>query len=110
MPSRRRKIPPPSSTPRTPSLPTSPPAEALSPLSPISPWPPLPPLERPVPSNTTCTSSPDDLPTSREIYGSLTVLLTYLAFATYLAWSILPGEWLERIGWSWYPAQSVSSQ
>ena len=49
--------------------------------------------------------TPTDLPTSKEIYGSLTVLLTYLVFALFLVWSLSPTAWLEAIGWSWYPSQ-----
>lgn len=79
---------------RTPSpLPDT--AAPMSPLDPISPWPPTEP-EPPYAA---------DLPSAKEVYGLLGVLLTYLAFAAYLVWAFAPAHWLDAVGWTWYPAR-----
>ncbi|CAD6567358.1 MAG: hypothetical protein TREMPRED_003559 [Tremellales sp. Tagirdzhanova-0007] len=101
MPSRPQLDTPVPSPPQTPR-PISHSLDPLSPLSPISPWPP-----DPLRSETFTSSASDqshDLPSAKEIYGSISVLLTYLAFIAFLAWSFFPAELLELVGWSWYPA------
>ncbi|RSH90170.1 hypothetical protein EHS25_001504 [Saitozyma podzolica] len=85
----------PPSPPRTPP-PSDDPTVPLSPLTPISPWP-------PVPSSTAAETS--ELPSAKEIYGFLGVLLTYFSFGLYLSWAILPSGWIDRIGWTWYPSR-----
>jgi phosphatidylinositol glycan class P protein len=69
--------------------------EPRSALDPISPWPP------PLPE------IPEDekLPSSKEIYGLIGVLGTYLAFGAYLIWAICPPSWLDAVGWTWYPSR-----
>jgi hypothetical protein len=66
-----------------------------SPLDPISPWPPPLPLE---------TAKEEEL-SSKEIYGLIAVLGTYLAFGIYLIWALCPPAWLDAIGWTWYPSR-----
>jgi phosphatidylinositol glycan class P protein len=68
-----------------------------SPLDPISPWPPPLPLE---------TAKEEEL-SSKEIYGLIAVLGTYLAFGIYLVWALCPPAWLDAIGWTWYPSRFV---
>lgn len=68
-------------------------AGPVSPLDPISPWPPEAPNS--------------DLPSAKEVYGSLAVLLTYIAFAAYLVWAFCPSAWLDSLGWTWYPDRWV---
>jgi len=96
----------------------------MSPLDPISPWPP-----RDVPDDeaeaadgngngdaasrrqhltTSHAQSTTDLPSAKEVYGSLAVLLTYLAFGTYLVWAAAPHGFLDRMGWTWYPSRYVA--
>lgn len=76
------------------STPIHDPRELVSPLAPISPWPPEEPLPR---------GPASDLPSAKEVYGSLAVLLTYLAYAVYLVWAFAPASWLDSVGWTWYP-------
>ena len=104
MPFRPYLISPAPSPPLTPGPSPSPHTlDPLSPLSPISPWPPDPPHSE---VHTSSISDPaHDLPSAKEIYGSIGVLLTYLAFIAFLAWSFFPERWLESVGWTWYPAQ-----
>ena len=66
-----------------------------SPLDPISPWPP------PLPTE---TAKEEEL-SSKEIYGLIAVLGTYLAFGIYLVWALCPPSWLDAIGWTWYPSR-----
>ena len=68
-----------------------------SPLDPISPWPPPLPLE---------PTQNEEL-SSKEIYGLIAVLGTYLAFGIYLIWALCPPTWLDAIGWTWYPSRYV---
>jgi phosphatidylinositol glycan class P protein len=68
-----------------------------SPLDPISPWPPPLPLE---------TAKDEEL-SSKEIYGLIAVLGTYLSFGIYLVWALCPSTWLDAIGWTWYPSRYV---
>ena len=79
----------------------------LSPLSPISPWPPEPQLELPaVRATAGQTIQPEassTLPTAKEVYGSLAVLLTYISGIVYLVWAFAPIGWLDQWGWTWYP-------
>ncbi|EIW68636.1 hypothetical protein TREMEDRAFT_23916, partial [Tremella mesenterica DSM 1558] len=42
---------------------------------------------------------------STEIYALIAVLGTYILFGLYLSWAFLPVNWLEKIGWSWFPSQ-----
>jgi hypothetical protein len=64
-------------------------------LDPISPWPP------PLPTE---TAKEEEL-SSKEIYGLIAVLGTYLAFGIYLVWALCPPAWLNVIGWTWYPSR-----
>lgn len=78
----------------------------LSPLSPISSWPPeanLDPVKQPLDQMPSA-----NLPTSKEVYGSLAVLLTYISGAGYLVWALAPLGWLDQWGWTWYPDRYVS--
>ena len=68
-----------------------------SPLDPISPWPPPLPVE---------PTQNEEL-SSKEIYGLIAVLGTYLAFGIYLFWALCPPAWLDAIGWTWYPSRYV---
>lgn len=77
--------------------PVSPTLGPTSALEPISPWPPAEPDE---PGDAV---EKDQLPSAKEVYGSLAVLLTYFAFALYLVWGFAPRGWLDKIGWTWYP-------
>ncbi|TXT11244.1 hypothetical protein VHUM_01995 [Vanrija humicola] len=45
------------------------------------------------------------MPSPKEVYGSLAVLLTYLAGFVYLLWAVAPAAWLDKAGWTWYPAR-----
>jgi hypothetical protein len=74
--------------------------EPQSPLDPISPWPPpiLPPES---------TRKGEEELSSKEIYGLIAVLGTYLAFGVYLIWALSPSSWLDTVGWTWYPSRSV---
>jgi hypothetical protein len=90
--------------------------DPVSPLDPVSPWPP-----RDVPdtdlsddrnaSSNSRSKHPSQtttgLPSAKEVYGSLAVLLTYLAFGTYLVWASAPAGSLDRVGWTWYPSRYV---
>lgn len=90
-----------------------------SPVSPISPWPPVDIDEaQPQEGSTSAEavgvvlhgdgrSASDALPSAKEIYGFIAALLTYFAFILYLVWAILPGSWLESVGWTWYPDKWV---
>ena len=85
-----------------------------SPFSPISPWPPL--LPEVPDSSHTATSQHlpavyvplPVLPSAKEVYGSLGVLLTALGYGVYLLWAFLPPHYLDAVGWSWYPARCVA--
>ena len=74
------------------------PVQPQSPLDPISPWPPPLPLE---------TQQNEEL-SSKEIYGLIAVLGTYLAFGIYLIWALCPPHWLDAVGWTWYPSRYVA--
>ena len=88
---------------------------ATSPLSPISPWPPFLPDVADVAETHSVgdahsirpieTPAASDLPSSKEIYGSLGVLLTALGYGVYLLWAFLPPQYLDAVGWTWYPAR-----
>ena len=45
------------------------------------------------------------MPTAKEIYGSIAVLLTVIGFALYIIWATARDGWLEVVGWTWYPAR-----
>lgn len=79
------------------SVPSSPALDQTSALEPISPWPPAEPEE---PGD---AIQKEQLPSAKEVYGSLAVLLTYFAFALYLVWGFAPRGWLDKAGWTWYP-------
>lgn len=84
---------------------------ATSPFSPISPWPPLLPdvsdssQDPALITQSTASSVPPALPSAKEIYGSLGVLLTALGYGVYLIWAFLPSSYLDAVGWTWYPAR-----
>ena len=78
------------------SAPSSPAQGETSALEPISPWPPAEPEEPDAVQK-------EQLPSAKEVYGSLAVLLTYFAFALYLVWAFAPPGWLDKAGWTWYP-------
>jgi phosphatidylinositol glycan class P protein len=101
-----------------------------SPLSPISPWPPLSDLkdagsepgdapiggpvnfqEPPAPERPGIggdSMMDETLPTAKEVYGSLVVLLTSLGFILVLVWAFLPSRYLDYMGWTWYPDRWVT--
>ena len=85
--------------------------KATSPLSPISPWPPLFVEEEESTTSKTKDAIPavltqeDTLPTSKEIYGSIAILLTSLGYFMYLSWASLDPATLDGIGWTWYPSR-----
>ncbi|KAL1410624.1 hypothetical protein Q8F55_004641 [Vanrija albida] len=82
-------------------LPRLPSQAVQSPLDPISPWPPADTADADTPSR----APRDDLPSAKEVYGSLAILLTYILFAVYLVWAFAPPRWLDAVGWTWYPAR-----
>ncbi|KAH9991204.1 PIG-P-domain-containing protein [Russula compacta] len=63
--------------------------QPTSPASPLAQFPPLPPAE-----------SRSRAP---EFYGFVAWAVTYLLFALYFLWAILPDEWIMWLGVSWYP-------
>ena len=103
-----------------------------SPLSPISPWPPLfdpvetgiEPGDAPIGVSVNAQELPaperlgiggdsmmdETLPTAKEVYGSLVVLLTSLGFILVLVWAFLPSRYLDYMGWTWYPDRWVTRQ
>lgn len=79
---------------------------SLSPLDPISPWPPEEPIDPSSPSSSSTGGfGQHDLPGPKEVYGLIGVLLSYLGFGMYLVWALAPEGWLDKIGWTWYPAR-----
>ncbi|WOO78739.1 Phosphatidylinositol N-acetylglucosaminyltransferase subunit P [Vanrija pseudolonga] len=80
-------------------------AAVQSPLDPISPWPPTSTISDDDASPSSANTPRDDLPSAKEVYGSLAILLTYLLFAVYLLWAFAPPAWLDAVGWTWYPAR-----
>lgn len=82
-----------------------------SPLEPILPWPPVPvasPLPQPAAreyGSAQRSFGRDQLPLAKEVYGAIAVLLTYLGFALYLVWALVPARWLEHESWAWLPSQ-----
>jgi len=62
-----------------------------SPVSPLAPYPPLRPSQ----------------PRSRapEFYGFVAWTSTYLLFFIFLLWALLPDEYIERLGITWYPSR-----
>ncbi|PSS36960.1 hypothetical protein PHLCEN_2v1176 [Hermanssonia centrifuga] len=64
-----------------------------SPVSPLAPYPPLPPT--------------DVRSRAPEFYGFVAWISTYLLFIFFLLWAILPDEYINSIGISWYPSRSV---
>ncbi|TDL25144.1 PIG-P-domain-containing protein [Rickenella mellea] len=63
--------------------------EPTSPLSPVAPYP-RPPIQR--------SRAP-------EFYGFVGWISTSLLFFLYIFWAILPEEWLEWLGITWYPSR-----
>ena len=45
------------------------------------------------------------MPTAKEVYGFVAVILTVLGYWTYLAWGFFPPHWLDAVGWTWYPTR-----
>ncbi|ORX33495.1 PIG-P-domain-containing protein [Kockovaella imperatae] len=43
------------------------------------------------------------VPSAREVYGFVAVILTFLGYWLYIAWAFSPPNWLDSIGWTWYP-------
>ncbi|KIY32444.1 phosphatidylinositol glycan, class P [Cryptococcus gattii E566] len=76
--------------------PPSSPIQPLSPLSPISPWPFVPSADE-SPLSAADTHG-DTLPNATDVYASIAILGTYLSFALYLFWAIVPPKW-EWTGW-----------
>ncbi|KAK0445223.1 PIG-P-domain-containing protein [Armillaria borealis] len=62
-----------------------------TPTSPLAPFPPLPPPEL-------RTRAP-------EFYGFVAWTSTSLLFVVYLLWAILPDEYIEWLGITWYPSR-----
>ncbi|THH00484.1 hypothetical protein EW026_g2072 [Hermanssonia centrifuga] len=62
-----------------------------SPVSPLAPYPPLPPT--------------DVRSRAPEFYGFVAWISTYLLFIFFLLWAILPDEYINSIGVSWYPSR-----
>ena len=69
--------------------------QPTSPASPLAQFPPPPPAE-----------SRSRAP---EFYGFVAWAVTYLLFALYFLWAILPDEWIIWLGVSWYPNRCVRS-
>lgn len=77
----------------------------LSPHSPISPWPPevTSGKSADIDKSSDSKSPAPALPSAKEVYGSLAVLLTYISGGVYLVWAFAPVGWLDQWGWTWYP-------
>ena len=71
------------------TMPNEPPT---SPTSPLAPYPPLPMEHR--------SRAP-------EFYGFVALTSTYLAFALYILWALLPDEYIVWLGVTWYPSRWV---
>ncbi|WVQ76723.1 hypothetical protein IAR50_006397 [Cryptococcus sp. DSM 104548] len=72
------------------------PIEPLSPLNPISPWPSIPPASDDSPT----PLAEESLPNPTEVYASIAILGSYIGFALYLFWALVPPAW----GWTgWLP-------
>lgn len=79
-----------------PTLTTRQEQDPTTPLTPVSPWPPA------------LVETNVDLPSAKETYGFLAVILTYLGFGTYCIWAFVPDHILHRFGWTWYPNRLVT--
>lgn len=75
------------SLPESTTMPNEPPT---SPTSPLAPYPPLPMEHR--------SRAP-------EFYGFVALTSTYLAFALYILWALLPDEYIVWLGVTWYPSR-----
>ncbi|ETW77846.1 hypothetical protein HETIRDRAFT_247210, partial [Heterobasidion irregulare TC 32-1] len=60
-----------------------------SPTSPLAPYPPLP--------------APEHRSRAPEFYGFAVWSTTYVLFALYVLWALLPDAWIRRAGVAWYP-------
>lgn len=65
--------------------------EPTSPVSPLAPYPPLPPSQQ-------RSRAP-------EFYGFVAWTSTYLLFAVFLLWALLPDAYIEWLGITWYPSR-----
>jgi hypothetical protein len=89
-------------------------ADNMSPFSPISPWPPPLPADAQFMTSSTVSNGTqqslaimqeDPLPSPKEIYGSIAIVLTSIAYVLYFIWGVSPPEILDGMGWTWYPDQ-----
>ena len=68
--------------------------EPTSPVAPLAPFPPVPPAA-------SRTRAP-------EFYGFVAWTGTYLLFAAYLLWAVLPDAAIQALGVDWYPNRCVA--
>ncbi|KZS98723.1 PIG-P-domain-containing protein [Sistotremastrum niveocremeum HHB9708] len=64
--------------------------DATSPLSPLASYP---------------VGAAEEKSRAREMYGFAAWVTTYLAFIVYVIWGVVPPEWLDAVGITWYPSR-----